>query len=315
MAMVSSAANMEQPWAVTVKNTFITVAGDDGEASTGRSSSLPPSLRLAASGGDSSPTASSQRRLRAGRRGRAGAKAVGEEDASTEADSLPAEEDASTEAGNSVEEEQSTADAEAMLELEQPGTSNLAVGEGSAKPEGALAQVICGPVGHPSTGTQRLNSAAQAWTPSAALTSAPSESGRRFHLQLERIIQAARSILLGCACVVAVEPTRAACGWSVAVRIRKEEFHCKELVLTHAKEAFLMAAEASENVYVLGYLARPFVASLVGFSARFAAVQDDHNACWGLLKTGCCQFGNKCRWQHPECQATVSVLALLAVEP
>mmetsp|Transcript_90999 Transcript_90999/g.284659 ORF Transcript_90999/g.284659 Transcript_90999/m.284659 type:complete len:315 (-) Transcript_90999:75-1019(-) len=312
MAEVGNTAEPEtvlgaEPWAVVVKNTFIEVLGEDRDAtSLGRPSSLPPSVRLC-----TTSRSRASRRPASGRRCRA-AKATREEDASTEAESSKGEEDASTEAGTSMEEEQSV-DAEGLIEYEQPGVPSTAAT--SAAAPGKAGDVLKQAFGSSSsTAARRLNSAAQAWKPSAALSAAPSEAGRRFHLQLERIIQAATSILLGCPSVVSAEATRATCGWTISTNIRREDFHYKEFIFSKAKEAFLMAAEASENVYVLGYLARPFVASLVGFSARFAAVQDDHQACWGLLKSGFCHLGSSCRWRHPESQATVSVLAMLASE-
>lgn len=278
----------EEPWAVVVKNTFITIAEAEEEVSQVRAASLPPSFR--ASGGcELSPRGRRVRPL--------ASKAPSEEDESTEAESQTGEDDHSTAASTLAEEEQQSLEG---LEL-------------GPQQKTETAEQVFSPPAAPA-GARRLRSTAAAWTPSPALMAGPSEEGRRFRLQLERVVQAARSILLGLACISSVEATCAVCGWTVGAKIRKDDFHCKEMVLTKAKEAFLMAAEASESVYLLGYAARPFVSTPVGFSARFASVQNSHKACWGMLQTGFCQFGNNCHWQHPEHQATVSVLAMLETD-
>jgi len=256
--------------------------------------------------------------------GSATVKASKEEDASTEADSFRGEEDASTESFRGEEdastEGENCGEEETPVEAEPPGPSPLVAGVVSAPSQSRMdLNKVFGPPGPPrqprlAVASSRLNAAARAWTPSAELSGGVSEASRRFQLQMERIVQATRAMLMGCLSIVAVDTTRGTCGWTISAKIAKEEFHSKEFVLTRAKETFLMAAEASENVYVLGYLARPFVGTPMGFGARFAAVPDEHKACWGLLKNGLCQFGDSCRWQHPECQATVNVLALIATE-
>mmetsp|Transcript_107740 Transcript_107740/g.347825 ORF Transcript_107740/g.347825 Transcript_107740/m.347825 type:complete len:316 (-) Transcript_107740:107-1054(-) len=312
MASVSvspeDAAGMEL-MSVRVKNTFIHVAVES-TTTNARPASLPPSLRLGACAGASAAKG------RGGRAASPRAKAFREEDVSTEADTSR-EEDASTDAGTAADEEQSV-DAEAPPGAEVRGHCGEAAAPGAVagamvcQPATLLGNLLFAAARAPPRrppAQHQLNSSAKAWTPGKPLGLLGSPT---FAPQLEAIVAAARAVLLSCLCVVGVEVTKGANGWSINARVRPQDFQQKEVALTRAKEAFLAAAEASQNIYLLGYCARPFVATPMGFAARFGAVPDEHSACWGLLKHGVCRFGHGCHWQHPELQATVNVAIMLA---
>lgn len=73
-------------------------------------------------------------------------------------------------------------------------------------------------------------------------------------------------------------------------------------VRTLMKNAFLEAAEKSEQVFILGYGAAPFSdESDVGFTATIASVPVDHQhaICWDFWQKGFCQRLSTCRWCHP----------------
>jgi hypothetical protein len=94
--------------------------------------------------------------------------------------------------------------------------------------------------------------------------------------------------------------------------MRAHDLQRREMVLTQVKEGIIAGASASQTVYVLGYKARPFKTSPVGFATQLVEVPSPNEACWGLLERGCCNFGPNCAWQHPQCQVTINVMVLVA---
>jgi len=195
-----------------------------------------------------------------------------EDELSTEADTSKGEEDVSTESGTNEEE----------LRFE-PDT----------------------PVQH-----SHLSSTARPWTPS--LVSAW-RGPRNFLSQVEQIMDTMAKALDCHPAVVSAEASRAArYGWSLFLRMRSHDLHRREVVLSQVKEGIIAGAAASQTVYVLGYKARPFATSPVGFATQLVEVSSPNEACWGLLERGCCNFGPACAWQHPQCQVTVNVMVLVA---
>jgi len=155
-----------------------------------------------------------------------------------------------------------------------------------------------------------LSSTACPWTPS--LVSAWN-GPNNFLSQVEHIMGTMAKALYCHPTVVSAEASRAArYGWSLFVRMRSDDLHRREVVLSQVKEGIIAGAAASQTVYVLGYKARPFATSPVGFAAQLVEVPSPNEACWGLLERGCCNFGPACAWQHPQCQVTVNVMVLVA---
>jgi len=73
-------------------------------------------------------------------------------------------------------------------------------------------------------------------------------------------------------------------------------------VRTLAKNAFLEAAEKSQQVFILGHGVEPFVDECqFGFTATIGSVPVDcqHAICWDFWQKGFCQRLSTCRWCHP----------------
>lgn len=124
------------------------------------------------------------------------------------------------------------------------------------------------------------------------------------------IMDAGQSALRSCPCVVQVEKTQHAGGWSLIGSVPQAQFQQVQPLFATVQEAMLRAAEVSENAYIIGYDATPFVPAgpgRFGFCAQLALVQDESSACWDLLSKGYCHRGCTCRWQHPSWQAAVDV--------
>lgn len=73
-------------------------------------------------------------------------------------------------------------------------------------------------------------------------------------------------------------------------------------VRTLAKNAFLEAAEKSQQVFILGYGVEPFIDEChAGFTSTIGSVPVDrqHAICWDFWQKGFCQRLSTCRWCHP----------------
>mmetsp|Transcript_55915 Transcript_55915/g.111099 ORF Transcript_55915/g.111099 Transcript_55915/m.111099 type:complete len:269 (-) Transcript_55915:255-1061(-) len=261
--------------AITVKNTFIDVT-EPMVHSRGRPSSVPPCARLCGSGGES-PTQEKEEMLSQQRPIVRSLTSVSTEDEiSTEAESK-GEEDVCTEAGTNDDYDTPTS---------QPQTS------------------------FPKVQHSHLSSAARPWTPS--LVNAW-RGPRNFLSQVEHIMGTVVKALDCHPAIVSAEASKATrYGWSLFVHMRSHDLHRREVVLTQVKEGIIAGAAASQTAYVLGYKARPFATSPVGFATQLVEVPSPDSACWGLLERGCCNFGPACAWQHPPCQVTVNVMVLVA---
>lgn len=85
-------------------------------------------------------------------------------------------------------------------------------------------------------------------------------------------------------------------------------------ILHSAKNAFLNAAAASENTYVMGYNAQPFnTLDVLSFSAKLGHVPTSHrsSACWDTYEKGFCPRCKTCRWDHPTENDLMSVIVIL----
>lgn len=166
-----------------------------------------------------------------------------------------------------------------------------------------------------------LNSQAKAWNPGKPSQSwaAPAnklctnsvDNGISFRLQLTTVITATRIALLTCTHVMTVEIIEADAAYNIVVHIPPKDAWFKEAALTVAKQALLNETEKSQHVYVCGYRHRPFVMAPAGFIATLGCVPNENMACWGLIQQGFCKFGQRCQWQHPELQTTVTVTVVL----
>jgi len=132
--------------------------------------------------------------------------------------------------------------------------------------------------------------------------------------QLAVVIAAASAALSGSSFVQECTKAQGARGWTMVVKMKPEHAKHRESVLSLAKDALLQAAKDSQCVYVLGYLAQPFVCSPLGFAAELGAEPEHTKACWSLLGQGFCRRGTACRRRHPKHQATLNVIVQQAVQ-
>jgi len=100
--------------------------------------------------------------------------------------------------------------------------------------------------------------------------------------------------------------------WTLVAEILPSNLRYKEAVFTAAKEALLHAAEQSSNVYVLGYLMKPFHMTPQGFIANLGCMTSEHSACWPLFGRGYCCNAANCPLSHPVCKMAVHVTFRLA---
>lgn len=302
-----------KPFSVHVKHTFIHLVAD-GDRAPKRCGSLPPSLRLCGAGGvgggvsGGCAAASPRRDMMVIPKGGSG-------DAYTDAE-------ASTDAGNSVAEEAHGTDAECDA-ARGAAADAAAAAAAAARPAEAEATPLATPT------EWRLRADAAAWQLAGGSLSrggggsgcggstgssgssgplAPQEQDALlFACQLRGVAESATAAIAGSPWVVGAEALESACGWYVIVRMQPRNLAHKEEVFTLAKEALTIAAENSDSVYIMAFRATPFMPVPTGFVAKFCHVAEQRRACWHVLQQGFCRYGNFCAWEHPACQATISV--------
>mmetsp|Transcript_14333 Transcript_14333/g.26603 ORF Transcript_14333/g.26603 Transcript_14333/m.26603 type:complete len:386 (-) Transcript_14333:137-1294(-) len=135
-------------------------------------------------------------------------------------------------------------------------------------------------------------------------------ASHNFRRQFEALMEAAKSALHNSAGVVGVEVfeglTSCGQGWTLVAWLHPEESN-KDQALQAAKDALMRGAETSENVYVMGYLQKPFTLTESGFTGMLGGMYDESRACWDVFTKGFCRRESICRWQHPVCQTAISV--------
>lgn len=278
---MSSSVAMPQSLEVCVKNTFLDVV-EDSITLPKRSSSLPPSMRLGSTG----RIEPQPRKL--------WSDSLSEVDLSTEA----SEDDTSSEVGSSSNgDNASVSGSDMTAQRSEPTRLNVA----------ARAWQPCLPDSSPSE--KRLVASAKPWKPRVLPQLQPGT--RLFGHHYEQVLTMFKTILATCLWIDSVDVEETSDGFCIAVTIPVQHFHHKESVDKLAKAALLQAAERSDSIYMLGYQAKPFVTMPMGFAALLAAVPDEHTACWGMLQSGFCHYGHRCRWQHPCDQRKVNVKLML----
>lgn len=154
-----------------------------------------------------------------------------------------------------------------------------------------------------------LNSRAKAWTPMAVTSSPrPCDVASEILQRLVAVVSAAAAALASTGFVLKAAAHEELNGWRIVARIRPQELRLQEHLLALAQAALLHAAEASGNIYVLGYLVKPFDVTPEGFKATLGVMPDQRTACWGAFSKSCCRHGSACKWQHPTCRTLVNVV-------
>mmetsp|Transcript_1521 Transcript_1521/g.3243 ORF Transcript_1521/g.3243 Transcript_1521/m.3243 type:complete len:207 (-) Transcript_1521:35-655(-) len=127
------------------------------------------------------------------------------------------------------------------------------------------------------------------------------------------IVETLRRTLEQCSDQVAcVEAKHGPRGWNVIAYVRtqskrKERRRVWECLIHVAKEALLYAAGASDNVFLLGYDASPFMPMSMGFGCAAAVMPDETKACWATYSKGFCDRPGSCGLEHPKSQVAINV--------
>jgi len=292
--MTSFVCNFEGVLQVVTKNTFIDV---QPVAASNRASSVPAAARLAGYTNMSSPYKSP--------------KAVGSicfGDFGAEESTEGGSDSASATSEDSAEDKQ--------LGPTQEGMEVVAPVFWAAVPVVPVVPIMApGPPPPPAAPqSTRLSASAKAWKPIANTVQKPKKAQeKRFEKQCETIASAVEAALSEITGAVTTETVRVRPnGWAVVAHVRAAEIHLKERYLLQAKEELLSAASGSDNVYVLGYKARPFVATVMGFDAMLGTMEDESQACWETYEQGFCARGSCCRWKHPKISTTLGVMIKLS---
>lgn len=181
-----------------------------------------------------------------------------------------------------------------------PTTGKVEASPGAAKlSSGAKVFVPAASTAEVSPGAAKFSSGAKVFVPAQG----KAEEHSVFSPQAEQLVEVVRVALMqaGAALLVGdVEATPGAQGWTVSAQILPEGWGWRERLLSVAKEALLRSAEQSESVYVLGYAAKPFTSTPLGFAATLAGIEDESKTCWWHVAKLSCRKGEKCTWQHPK---------------
>lgn len=160
---------------------------------------------------------------------------------------------------------------------------------------------------------RRLNSQAQAWTPCVKPAAAFAAAGRiNFALQASAVVASATAALAQSFPIGAVHSAEGPAGWCIIAKLPLKDFARRDQVLSLASQSLLGAARASQSVYVLGGLSKPFTATPFGCSAMLGGVENEESACWDALAHGFCHRGSYCKWQHPSNEVTVNIMVKIA---
>lgn len=152
----------------------------------------------------------------------------------------------------------------------------------------------------------RLRSTATCFSPpSITEESVPIEHVSQIRMVM---VSVETSLMENCA-VRKVEVSRSSSGFCIVVDLDPRHRGQPSPVLQIAKRVLLRACETSQNVYVLGYDAQPFVESPVGFATSLGVMEDEQTACWSAYSRGHCCRGNYCKWTHPTRTWTLNIMA------
>jgi len=97
-------------------------------------------------------------------------------------------------------------------------------------------------------------------------------------------------------------------GWNIEITLKEDSTAHKEYLLSLAKNALFEATNNSNNVYIMGYAAKPFTTKSQGFVSILGDMPDESKACWDLYSKGFCCRERECRWQHPQCLTPINVM-------
>lgn len=136
------------------------------------------------------------------------------------------------------------------------------------------------------------------------LVAAITPQASTFSNEMFDMVSVAQASILSCPHVLSVQivkPVSHQKATSIVVSFHPGKVWAHD-VHTLAKNAFLEAAEKSEQVFILGYGVDPFSdQSDEGFTATIGCVPVDrqHAICWDFWQKGFCQRLSICRWCHP----------------
>mmetsp|Transcript_158873 Transcript_158873/g.289633 ORF Transcript_158873/g.289633 Transcript_158873/m.289633 type:complete len:254 (+) Transcript_158873:62-823(+) len=139
---------------------------------------------------------------------------------------------------------------------------------------------------------------------------------RRHRRRCHEMLCDAKQAVEQCMMVQDVEIAESNFSCSINMTVCREYLQHRELILTVAKTALLGSAQASRDVYVIGYRGRPFLPTHDGFYATLGVmICKEEYACWASFGYGSCSNGENCRLHHPIYQLPIYVKVRCPDEP
>jgi len=148
------------------------------------------------------------------------------------------------------------------------------------------------------TSLRKVKSKARAWTPSTTGPNVSMAEQQRIVHEMMTVMAAVRGTVLGSGLVVGAEALQSTESISFTCWLNQEQMHHREQLIYLIKDTLLRSTEVSKQIFILGYLARPFVDMPLGFVSMLGAMQNEERACWDVFAQGFCWRKNQCRWQH-----------------
>jgi len=304
-----------------VKNTFIDCVNKPIVVAKRRNKSLPPSFRV---GGERSDEHNELPPLSFN---------MVDSDDSTDVrtEASPRSDDApSSDAGNMSSDAPSTGNGHAGLCACCAGATSINSGPQVSNAYNAPPlwpqTVSAGPIvwtQPPEVSPEHLSSKAAAYEPTQQPSQPLSQTDLDSHTAMAQMMEEVKQVLQRSPEIAIADLTQSLNGWFLVVAPAKNKGASGNQVLALTKRALLAAAEASKNVYVLGYEALnvAFATKAQGFESQLAVMGNAHRACWRTFKEGFCASGAACGKEHPILEVPVRVfleaaqIEYTAIEP
>jgi len=160
----------------------------------------------------------------------------------------------------------------------------------------------------------KLSSQAKAWVPNVAAAPPVSKKANKEAQALSRrlhyVIETVHAILMTCFWTSSVEVSEDALGQTLTVRVKPEHASRQQDILMLAK-ATISTNVSQTDLHFVGCQADPFVPMPSGVAVKVCCVKDEEKICWDLLRTGFCNYGDKCHWRHPKSEKRIAVKILV----
>jgi hypothetical protein len=146
-----------------------------------------------------------------------------------------------------------------------------------------------------------LSSNATPWQPTETMPAGDAMVVQNFDHSVAMIVGMVKAVLVACGIVSGVDAISSGIhegaqrqGWIIIVRVRPQDAHLVENIVTLAKEQFVSAAQRSPSADILGCGAQAFEVRPQGFVLKLGAM-------------GHCQQSSSCQWQQPVAVSSIGL--------